>query len=242
MIGLLSANSGAMPIDALKVAVPLGIGLASAALLAVKMNSNPYDKSIPNVPIRKGDSTHDKEMDLDQDEFLIRCEEDYGPIFNVKALNQNLTVISGPMVREIFMNESFSFGDAMDSLTGVRAFMISVLKSHKDDVDDRIIHEIVRDNISPALPLFTPRIVEQLERVIDEQLGYCEGKVVEKPTKIVQDMIAYAMANVFMGPEVAKHRIVIDTFIQVTYDFGVVIGRDNRKNFWHAWTNKTKYG
>jgi hypothetical protein len=163
------------------------------------------------------------------------------------------------MVREVFMNESFSFGDAMDTLTGVRAFMMSVLKSHKENVDDRITHEIVRDNISPSLPLFTPRIVEQLERVVDEELGYCEGKVVDKPIKIVQDMIAYAskssfcsfpslfhemqmhscmgqlrvlsdavsltsiqpafflllVANVFMGPEVAQHRIVIDTFIQV---------------------------
>lgn len=89
------------------------------------------------------------------------------------------------------MNESFSFGDAIDTLTGVRAFLMSVLKSHKD-VDSRITHDLVRDNISPNLPLFTPRIVEQLERVVDEQLGYCEGKAVEKPIKIVQDMIAYA--------------------------------------------------
>lgn len=89
------------------------------------------------------------------------------------------------------MNESFSFGDAIDTLTGVRAFLMSVLKSHKD-VDSRITHDIVRDNISPNLPLFTPRIVEQLKRVVDEQLGYCEGKIVEKPIKIVQDMIAYA--------------------------------------------------
>ncbi|KAG9068998.1 hypothetical protein KI688_009888 [Linnemannia hyalina] len=241
MIGLLSANTGSMPIDALKFALPLGIGLATAALLTFKIASNPYDKSIPNVPIRKGDSNHDKELEEDQDEFLIRCEEEYGPIFNVKAYNQDLTVISGPMVREVFMNESFSFGDAMDTLTGVRAFLMSVLKSHKH-IDSRITHDLVRDNISPNLPLFTPRIVEQLERVVDEQLGYCEGKVVEKPIKIVQDMIAYAMANVFMGPEVAKQRIVIDTFIQVTYDFGKIVGRENRKNAWHAWSNKTKYG
>ncbi|KAF8926626.1 hypothetical protein BGZ47_002618, partial [Haplosporangium gracile] len=241
MIGLLSANSASMPIDALKIALPLGIGLASAALLTFKMTSNPYDKSIPNVPIRKGDSSHDKELDENQDGFLIRCEEEYGPVFNIKALNQNLTAISGPMVREVFMNEDFSFGDAVDSLTGVRTFLMSVLKSHKH-VDSRITHDLVRDNISPNLPLFTPRIVEQLERVVNEQLGYCEGKVVEKPIKIVQDMIAYAMANVFMGPEVAKERSVIDTFIQVTYDFGKVVGRDSRRDPWNAWKNKTKYG
>ncbi|KAK3831899.1 MAG: cytochrome P450 [Linnemannia gamsii] len=241
MIGLLSANSASMPIDALKIALPIGIGLASAALLTIKMATNTADKSIPTVSIRAGDTTHDNEFTDDPDEFLARAVEDHGSVFIVKVLNQSLIAISGPMVREVFMNESFSFGDAMDHLTGVQSFMMSVIKSNKDP-DSRVIHEIVRDNISPNLPLFTPRIVEQLERVIDEQLGYCEGKLVEKPIKIVQDMIAYAMANVFMGPDVAQHRVVIDTFIQVTYDFGVVIGRENRKDPWHAWTNRTKYG
>ncbi|KAF9911343.1 hypothetical protein EC991_003908 [Linnemannia zychae] len=240
MIGLLSANSASVPIDALKVALPIGIGLASAAFLTLKMTSNPFDKSIPTVPIRAGDTTHDKEFNEDPDEFMARCVEEHGPVFIVKVLNQTLTTISGPMVREIFMNESFSFGDAMDSLTGVQSFMMSIIKSNRDP-DSRVIHEIVRDNISPNLPLFTPRIVEQLQRVVEEQLGHCEGKVVDKPIKIMQDMIAYAMANVFMGPEVAKQREVIDTFIQVTYDFGVVIGRDNRKNPWNAWSNRTKY-
>ncbi|KAG0274182.1 hypothetical protein BGZ96_004444, partial [Linnemannia gamsii] len=214
MIELLSVNSQSILIDALKIAVPLGIGLVSAALLAVKMNSSPYDKSIPNVPIRKGNSTHDKELNENHNEFLIRCEEEYGAVFNLKVFNQDLTVISGPMVREVFMSRSFSSGDALDATTGVQAFMVSVLKSHNSNLDGMITHELVRDTITPTLPLFASRIVEQLERVIDEELGYCEGKAVEKPIKIVQDMIAYAMANVIMGPEVSKHRTVIDTFIQ----------------------------
>jgi hypothetical protein len=163
------------------------------------------------------------------------------------------------MVREVFLNQSLSSGDAIDTVTGMGAFMVSVLKSHNDNLDGMIAHELVRDTITPSLPVFTPRIVEQLERVVDEELGYCEGKVVDKPIKIVQDMIAYAskssfcsfpslfhevqmhscmgrsrvlsdavsptsiqpafflllVANIFMGPEVAKHRVVIDTFIQV---------------------------
>jgi hypothetical protein len=100
------------------------------------------------------------------------------------------------MIREVFMNESFSFEDAFDTLTGSQTFVRSVLKSHKGDVHDRI-SGIILDNISPSLPLFTPRIVEQLGRVVDEQLGYCEGKVVDKPIKIVQDMIAYASKSPF---------------------------------------------
>ncbi|KAF9104521.1 hypothetical protein BGX29_001764 [Mortierella sp. GBA35] len=241
MIGLLSGSSTAsMPIDALKVVLPLGIGLASAALLTMKMASNYPDKSIPTVPLRAGDTTHDAEFDDDPDLFLARCVEEHGPVFNVKVLNQNLTVISGNMVREVFMNEAFSFGDAIEDLTGVGTMMKSMIKSNRDD-DSRVIHEIVRDNISPNLPLFTPRIVYQLTSILDRDLGYCEGRLIEKPINILQDMVASAMANVFMGPEIAKSRKVLDTFIQSTYDFATVIGKDNRKNPWHAITNRTKY-
>ncbi|KAG0275029.1 Lanosterol 14-alpha-demethylase, partial [Linnemannia gamsii] len=214
MTEILSANSRLIPIDALKIVVPLGIGLASAAYLAVKMASNSYDKSIPNVPIRKGDSTHDKELYENHNEFLLRCEEKYGPIFTVKALNWNITVISGPMAREVFINESFSPLEALDALTGVQTFGRAILKSNTDDVNRPILHDLVRDTVTRDLLLFTPRIVEQLERVVDEKLGYCEGKAVEKPIKIFEDMIAYAMANIIMGPEVAQHRTVIDSLIQ----------------------------
>ncbi|KAG0284659.1 hypothetical protein BGZ97_008095, partial [Linnemannia gamsii] len=241
MIGLLSTNSGSTPIEALKIVVPFGIGLASAALLAVKMTSRSHDKSIPNVPIREGDKTHDKELNTNYTELLLRCEEEYGPVFNLKALNHTITVISDPMVREVFMNQSFSSVDATETLTGIRSFGLSMIKSHKDDLEGRLVHGLVRDIITPSLPVFMPRIVEQLERVIDDQLGYCEGKVVEKPTKIVQDMVAHAMANVFMGPEVAKHQTVIDTFAHVMYDFAEVLRRSNREKSWHAWSNKTKY-
>ena len=89
------------------------------------------------------------------------------------------------------MNEKFSFSDAIEEVSGFQTFMVSVLKSHKEK-DFKIVHEIVRENVSPYLPLFTPRIVEQLETVADKELGYCEGKVVEKPLRIMQDMIASA--------------------------------------------------
>jgi hypothetical protein len=47
-----------------------------------------------------------------------------------------------------------------------------------------------------------------LERVIDDQLGYCEGKVVEKPTKIVQDMVAHASTPPFCSlPSLLHSRI-----------------------------------
>ncbi|KAG0255084.1 hypothetical protein BG011_005326, partial [Mortierella polycephala] len=156
--------------DVLKAALPIGIGLASVAYLAVKVaTGNSTDKSIPTASIRAGDSTHDPEYNDDQDEFLKRCHSECGPVFNIYLMNKFLTVISGPQIREVFMNDDFSFGDAVNDFTGMRSFLTSMIKSNHE-IDSRIIHEIVRDNISPQLPLFTPRIVEQLEKNLEMKI------------------------------------------------------------------------
>ncbi|KAF9564469.1 hypothetical protein EC968_004492 [Mortierella alpina] len=231
MLGLASTFTGAVPVDILKAVVPVGIGMASAAYLTLKMVSQTVDKSIPTVALRSGDSTHDAEYRDDPDLFLSRCEEEYGPVFNVYILNQCLTVISGPMVREVFMNEDFSFGDALDDVTGIRAFSMSIIKSNRHP-DSPILHELIRDNISPNLPLFAPRIVEQMVSIIDTSLGHYDHKLVDNPLLVFQDMIASATGN----------RKVIDTFIQCTYDFGKVLGKDNRKSFWYTFQNKATYG
>ncbi|KAG0211433.1 hypothetical protein BGX28_007925 [Mortierella sp. GBA30] len=243
MLGLVSTSSGTEPIDILKAVLPVGIGLASAAYLTLKIVKNGVreDKSIPMVALRPGDSTHDAEYFEDPDKFLINCEKKYGLVFSLRILNQTLVAVGGAMVRDVFMNEDFSFLDALDEITGMRAFTTSVIKSNKEP-DTRVPHEIIRDTISPSLPLFTPRIVDQLESFIESKLGKCDQKLVEDPLLIFQDMIAGAMASVFMGPEVAKDRKVIDTFIQCTYDFAKVLGKDARKNFWHTFQNRAKYG
>ncbi|KAF9994760.1 hypothetical protein BGZ65_009598, partial [Modicella reniformis] len=194
MLTLLSSSTSTAPVDILKAALPIGIGLASVAYLTIKVaNQNGFssDKSIPMVVLRKGDTTHDAEYFSDPDLFLQKTQEEYGPVFNLQILGQRLTVVSGSMVREVFMTENFSFSDAIDDQTGLKAFTTSIVKSNKDD-DGRVGHEIIRDNISPNLPLFTPRIVKQLQETVDMELGYCEGKLFEDPLKIFQSMIAGA--------------------------------------------------
>ncbi|KAG0225391.1 cytochrome P450 [Mortierella sp. GBAus27b] len=242
MITLVSSSVSTGHVDILKAALPIGIGLASAAYLTIKAaNQHPVlaSEPIPTVALRKGDTTHDAEYFSDPDVFLKRCDEECGPVFNVDVMGQRMTVISGPMVREIFINDNFSFNDAIDDVTGIKAFSNSMIKSSRDS-DGRTSHEIIRDNLSPNLPLFTPRILKQLQSTIDDKLGYCEGKLVEDPLTIFQDMIAGAMANVFMGPEIAKNRSVLDTFIQCTYDFAKVL-TPNRKSFWRVFNNRTWY-
>ncbi|KAF9191908.1 hypothetical protein BGZ50_009028 [Haplosporangium sp. Z 11] len=243
MLGLMSNNSATVPVDIIKSALPIGIGLVSAAFIAVKMVNqfgDSSDKSIPTVRLRAGDTTHDAEYKEDTDKFLAQCEEEYGPVFNLHIFNQHLTAVSGSYAREVLMNDDMSFSDAIDDLTGMRSFIDSAIKSNKDK-DSRVSHEVIRDSITPNLPLFTPRIVELLQSILQEKVGHCDDKLIEHPMEIVQDMIASAMANVFMGPEIGKQREVVDAFIQCTYDFGKVIG-SSTKSFWHSITNRTKYG
>ncbi|KAG0057664.1 hypothetical protein BGZ83_005603 [Gryganskiella cystojenkinii] len=242
---MVSTTPGATPTDILRVALPIGIGLASAAYLTLKLTQSTNsgfstDKSIPMVPLRPGDSTHDAEYVVDPDAFLARCEKAYGPVFNCHIQGQPLTVVSGPLVREIFTSDHFSFLDALDDMTGLKTYMKAIFKNN--DPDHIPSHEIVRDNITPNLPLFTPRIVDLLMMTLEKELGHCERKLVENPFVFIQEMIANATANVFVGPDVAKDRRVINTFIECTYDFGRVLMTFNSKTTWSAFLNRLKYG
>ncbi|CAO3571080.1 unnamed protein product [Mortierella alpina] len=247
MLTLLSGSSNMASTDAIKVVVPLGLGLASAAYLAIKLaagNGFSTDKSIPMASLRPGDTTHDKEYKEDPDAFLQRCEEEYGQVFNVYYMSKSYTVISGPQIREVFMNEDFSAIDAIEDLTGMRTFLNSMVKSNRD-IDSRTVHEVVRDNISPNLPLFTPRIVKELEKNLEKQLGICPaeegGKLVEKPMLVLQEMVANAMANVFVGSEIAQSRKVIDTFITVAADFGALLNSGvHRTSSWRTFLKRTE--
>ncbi|KAF9429092.1 hypothetical protein BGZ76_001825 [Entomortierella beljakovae] len=244
MIGLVSnSTSIGVPVELLKAAVPIGIGLASAAYLTLKASSQ--DKAIPTATLREGDSIHDHEYFEDSDAFLKRCEKENGPIFNIHHLNKTLTVVSGPYIREIFLNENFSAPDSFNELTGLMDFVDGIRKSNRND-DNRVIHEVVRDTISPNLQLFTPRIVAQLEKNLENELGTCPkeegGKLVTNSLKILQEMVANAMAHVFVGPEIAKSRAVIDTFITASLDFAKVFGMEKRRAFtWSKYFERITY-
>ncbi|KAF9985665.1 hypothetical protein BGZ65_010211, partial [Modicella reniformis] len=232
MIGLVSDAVHIVPLEAIKIAVPIGIGLVSAAYLTMKVasSSNP-GKPVPTVSLRPGDSNHDNEYQDDQDAFLQRCGEECGSTFNILLLGKTLTVVSGAQIREVFMHPDFSALDAIDDFMSMSAFFDSVRKNM----------------ISPNLSLLTPSIVEQLEKNLMKELGTCPaeegGKLVEKPMKVLQEMIANAMATVFVGPEITKSRKVIDTFINATADFGKMLGNGKlrRASVWKTIVQRTQY-
>ncbi|CAO3565003.1 unnamed protein product [Mortierella alpina] len=244
MLGLVSTPSGSEAVLTFKTAFPIGIGLASAVFLTIKAATRDtlnIDKSIPTVSFRLGETSHDAEYDEDPDSFMARCQEQYGPVFHMHRRNRWSTVISDPLVREVFMTEDMSFGDAVDELTGIHAFTSSVIKS-KRGFDHPTIHKIIREIVTPNLALFTPRIVERMQVITDRDLGHSEGrKLIENPLLIFQEMIASAMATVFMGHEIARERKVLDTFIECTGDLAGLIDPRSR-NTWRPYFNRAKYG
>ncbi|KAF9964598.1 hypothetical protein BGZ70_006216 [Mortierella alpina] len=231
----------------LKVAIPVAVGLASAVYLGKKMaaqsGSSDFsrDKTIPTVAIRAGDQSHDAEYNEDPDKFLQKCEKQYGQVFNLLILNQRVTCVSGPtLVRDIFMTDDLNFSDALNQLTGLHAFMASIRKSNKD-ADNRMPHELIKDAISPNMAEFTPRIVSCAERVISGAMGGSNEVVIDHLGYVIQEIIASAMADVYMGSELEKDRKVIDAFIMCNYDFGMMLAFNSGRSFWHSIKNKFKY-
>ncbi|KAF9581591.1 hypothetical protein BGW38_001338 [Lunasporangiospora selenospora] len=212
---------------------------------AVKNYLSASNMSIPKARIRKGDATHDAEYLEDPDRFLLQCEEEYGPVFNCLVQNQRMTIISTPrLAREIFMNDDFSFGDASEELVGFQTVALMITKSHKGD-DNRFIHSILRDHLTPNLPHFSARIAEQIESVMDR--GFGKGSVdrpelVEAPSLIMLEMVASTTANVFMGPEISKDPNVQKTFKTAIYDFGQALDGTSSDNFWLKLYSQLRYG
>ncbi|KAF9973396.1 hypothetical protein BGZ75_001194, partial [Mortierella antarctica] len=194
MLGLVSSSSGADALGVVRAALPIGIGLASAAFLSLKvtgMIGNGLDKSIPTAALRPGDKTHDAEYSEDPDLFLSTCEELYGPVFNIFIYNQFITMISGPLAREVFMTENLNFGDAADDTSGIHSFTASITSS-KRAFNDPAIHEMIRDIITPNLALFTPRIVKDMLTIVDKEFDIDDRKLIANPLLIFQEMIASA--------------------------------------------------
>ncbi|KAG0284326.1 hypothetical protein BGZ96_011287 [Linnemannia gamsii] len=232
------SSAVAVSANTLKLAIPIGAGVISLAYLCAKLFNNENarteyenEKMIPKVSLREGDSTHDSEYNEDPDAFLLKCEQTYGPVFQIQYLNQTLSVVSGPtMAREIHMYEDLSFRDSVEHMTGYRAFIQSVIKSHKD-VNTTIHYQLIRECVSTKLSSFTPEIIERMALTLEQQFGSSEGKepkLVERPLVALQNVIAATIAQIFMGSEIAENAEVLQTFINCTHDFGLILSQTGK--------------
>ncbi|KAF9914898.1 hypothetical protein BX616_007338, partial [Lobosporangium transversale] len=228
-----------MPIEATKAIVPLGIGLASAAFLAMKAVATPMctDDKVPMVPLRPGDSSHDNEYNEDPEAFAKRCEEEYGSMFNIHLFGSPYTVVSEPYIREVCTSGAFSHLEAFDEVTNVLAYFDTVRKSNKDN-GLQTVHAIVRNCLNPRLPMFAPKIARVIEENFEQELSRCpveKGEILARePFHLIHEPIAKAMAHVFVGPEIAKSSQVIEVFMTATMEFGQLIDINTPHSKWHT--------
>ncbi|KAF9431527.1 hypothetical protein BGZ76_000198 [Entomortierella beljakovae] len=228
----------------LKTILPIGLSIISVAYLAMNQGTSNNGVPIPMARLGQGDSTHDKEISDDPDSFLRRCEEEVGSIFDIKYLNKTLTVVSGSFIREVFLNENFNVFDGIEEMTGLMSLIETIRKSNRYD-DNHVLHQVIRDAITPNLPLFLPQIVEQMGKGLEKGMGKCpreDGrKFVANPLLIIQEMVANTMAIVFVGPEIAKSRKVIDTFITAVHDFAKAFGSERNPVGLQTFITRARY-
>ncbi|KAF9349975.1 hypothetical protein BGX26_011819 [Mortierella sp. AD094] len=212
-------------IGPLNLAIPICITLASLvglAMTAAARSTIAYDKSIPVAFIRPGESTHDKEYYEGPDAFLKRYQEIYGPYFTIQIYDATVTVISGPLIKELFMHEDASSWDGLNEFSGILEYYNSMRTNHHHD-ENQIFHELIRDCINPYLKVYAPTNFEQHQAGYDRMLAACprqDGKIVlDDPVSIPMEMMCCAMAHMYFGPEIAKNRKVIDTLISVAHEF-----------------------
>ncbi|KAF9296698.1 hypothetical protein BGZ88_012057 [Linnemannia elongata] len=201
-------------------------------------SDKPRPPTIPMVSLRPGDKTHDKEYRENQDKFLTRCQTESGPVFKLLIHRLQITVVSDEFIREMFLNENISNIDALNELMGVKTFLHSLIKSGKNH-DARIQNSIILEHLTPGLPKYQAEMVRALEAALVDGVGPCvEGKVVECPVAIIQDMVGKSTGTVFMGAEVASNSRVLETFIMSMHDFAKILGlNDVNIPFWRRWLN-----
>ncbi|KAF9954474.1 hypothetical protein BGZ72_004579 [Mortierella alpina] len=108
--------------------------------------------------------------------------------------------------------------------------------------NDPSLHEMVQFIVTPNLVMFAPRIVECMLAIADKRFEIGDRKLVKDPLPLFQEMIASAMANVFMGSEIAKDRAVLEAFVNCTSSFTEIKSQGPLKSFWRTVRARTTYG
>ncbi|KAK9719520.1 hypothetical protein K7432_004731 [Basidiobolus ranarum] len=194
------------------------------------------------VPLTAGAVSHQKEYEKDRSGWIEKNRAQYGDMFKVKLYGRTFTVVSGALIREVFLHEHLSFADALNEMTGTRPFIHSVIKSNKEDINS-FGAKLTRDLVSPNLISFTPSIVKQLQYTLDKNIGHGNGKLVKDPLLVFRELISRAMVVIFMGSELAANEDVLNTFMNCTQEFSDLFGKSQRSNTdsWTSWLRKKKH-
>nr|ANH61882.1 CYP5311B1 [Absidia caerulea] len=202
------------------------IGLATAAVLmsgAAVYRSSMMDRGCPVVPSGLFTLSSTAEYRQDPASFIKKWQKELGPVYGAYLFGQYVTVVSGSQVREIFLNENFSFIDGISR--DFDTYLLANAGTYHD-LPTSTIADMIKKNLSPKLQFYTGRVIEHLKMALHEQCGVvpAEGKEFNHVYPFVQHMVAKASASVFVGVELAKNEALVDSFTNMVLEVGGALG------------------
>ncbi|ORX60473.1 cytochrome P450 [Hesseltinella vesiculosa] len=224
------------------------VGITAAVALvagASYLKNKNNDRGCPKVPGSSVWGTSTEEYRADPKAFIVKWQNELGPVYHAELFGHTATVVSGSYVREIFLNDKFDF------MAGLHRTFDNMLLTNcgpYEDLSAAHTSEVVKKFLSPHLKHFTPRVIEHLQQGLKAQTGEisAEGKQFPHVYGLVQHPVALASASVFVGPELSKNELLIDSFKNMVIDVGSELlpnpwlepfPRLNRLRMW--WVGKT---
>ncbi|KAI8342479.1 cytochrome P450 [Chlamydoabsidia padenii] len=219
------------------------IGLVTAAVLmsgAALYKSSKIDRGCPVVPSGLFTVSSTAEYRQDPASFIKKWQKELGPVYGAYLFGQYITVVSGSQVREVFLNDNFSF------IAGIQRDFDSYLLANSGNFNDlttTMIADGIKKHLSPKLPMYTSRIIEHLNKALHELCGVVpdKGKEFDHVYPLMQHLVAKATASVFVGIELTKNEALVDSFKNMVMEIGSIMGpKPFREYFpnlmkWHMW-------
>ncbi|KAI8394317.1 cytochrome P450 [Radiomyces spectabilis] len=200
------------------------IGIATAVVLmsavAYRRRAIKGNHGCPDVPNPSFFFGHTTEYREDPQAFIEKWAKQLGPVFRAHLFGKPTTVISGPYVREIFLNNDFNFFKALDNVFDAR-LLTNTCGEDKLAVDD--LRVIITKHLTPKLKFYTDRVVQQIYKgIIDQtnQLKAGESNVFYHVYPFVQHIVARASASIFCGVELCENELLIDSFKNMVLEVG----------------------
>ncbi|KAI8065231.1 hypothetical protein BC940DRAFT_85624 [Gongronella butleri] len=141
---------------------------AAVALIAgtTYYHATKIDRGVPQVPASGIFGSSTDEYRVSPPAFIEKWRTKLGvPVYGAQLFGQHATIVSGVAVREIFMNDDFSF------VKGMQRSMHVALLTNTYSMDVSVLSGGIKRYLSPNLKHFTKRVIEHLEIGLEQKIG-----------------------------------------------------------------------
>ncbi|KAI8065229.1 cytochrome P450 [Gongronella butleri] len=196
----------------------IGITAAAVLLVGATYAKSKRDYGCPEVPASSWTGSSTDEYRKDPKAFIKKWEH-LGQVWGAQLFGHHAIVVSGRYVREVFLNDKFDF------IVGLNRTFDNILLTNSGPhsaMPATLTADAVKKFLSPNLKHFTARVIEHLQIGLQEQIGQVgsEGKQFPHMYSLMQNSVAMASAAVFVGPDLAKDKQLIDSFKNMVLEVG----------------------